>query len=441
MKATDNKRTLPSSTQTTTPLSRRQFIKTSAAASLAALGAGSAKVFAAGSDTIRVGVIGCGGRGRYDTTNCLSSAENVELVAMADLFKDRLGESFAKLSQRFPDKFKVTKDKCFVGWDAYKQLIECEDVDLVILTTPPHFRPQYLRAALEAGKHVFAEKPVAVDPVGVRHVIESADLADRKGLTVVAGTQMRRIAHLVAAMEKIHNGDIGEILAGQCVRIGSGMLDWGPAERKAEWSEMEWQLRRWLFVNWLSGDLIVEQHVHNLDVINWALQAHPVKCVALGGRQVRTGPEFGDIFDHFSVEYEYPNGARIEYMGAQIDGCTDRNDQRLAGTKGFAYLDFAIAKFTGQNEWQYDGPAPSPVIKQHADHIDAIRSGKHLNEAKRIAESTLTAMMGRMSAYTGRALSWDWAMNASQLDLTPESHEFGPAPKLEVPVPGKTPLI
>ncbi len=422
-------------------LSRRNFIKTSAAVSLAALGSGASRVFAAGSDTIRVGLIGCGGRGRYDSTNCANSADNVEIVAMGDMFKDRLSESFQKLEQRLGEKFKVTRDKCYVGVDAYKKVLACDDVNMVILTTPPHFRPEQLRAAVEAGKHVFTEKPVAVDPVGVRSVIESSDLAGEKKLTIVAGTQMRRIAHLVAAMERIHNGDIGEILAGQCVRIGSGMLDWGQRQRRGQWSDMEWQLRRWLFVTWLSGDFITEQHVHNIDVMNWAFDAHPVSCMGMGGRQVRTGPEYGNAYDHFAVEYEYPNGARVQYMGAQIDGCTDRNDERLMGTQGAAYLDFAIAKIEGDNAWTYDGPSWSPVIKQHADHIAAIRQGRVLNEGRRIAESTLTTIMGRMSAYTGRALKWDWVMNASKLDLTPPSYEFGDLPMRPVAVPGKTALI
>jgi predicted dehydrogenase len=285
------------------------------------------------------------------------------------------------------------------------------------------------------------EKPVAVDPAGVRSVIESSDIAEGKGLKIVAGTQMRRIAHLVSGIERIHNGQIGDILSGQCIRISDGMMNWGIRQRKAEWSDMEWQLRRWLFMTWLSGDFIAEQHIHNLDIINWALNSHPVQCFGSGGRQVRTGPEYGDAYDHFAVEYEYPNDVRIQYMGEQIDGCSDRNDQWLSGTKGKAYLDFGVAMIKGQEPWKYDGEVPNPEIKQHADHIAAIREGKPLNEGKRVAESTLTAIMGRMSAYTGRALKWDWVMNASKLDLTPASYEFGELPMPPVAMPGKTKLI
>ncbi len=421
-------------------LTRRDFVKASATMA-AALAAGTERIFAAGSDKIRVGLIGCGGRGVYDTTNCLKSAENIELVAMGDLFKDHLDGALQTLKNNLAEKVKVTQDSCFVGWDAYKKVIARDDVDMVILTEAPHFRPEHLKAAVEAGKHVFMEKPVAVDPVGVRSVIESSAMADNKNLTIVAGTQMRRIAHLVAIMEKIHNGDLGKILSGQCVRISGGMLDWGPKERQPGWSDMEWQLRRWLFLTWLSGDFIVEMHVHNLDMVNWALDAHPVQCIGMGGRQVRTAPEYGDVYDHFAVEYEYPNGVRIEYMGAQIDSITDRNDQRLAGTKGSAYMDFANAIIEGEKPFKYDGASPDPCIRQHADQIAAIRDGKPLNEGKRIAESTLTAIMGRISAYTGRALKWDWAMKASKLDLRPPNYEFGDLPMPPVAIPGKTSLI
>ncbi len=336
---------------------------------------------------------------------------------------------------------KVTDDKCFVGWDAHKKVL-ATDVNLVILTQPPHFRPSHLKAAVEAGKHVFMEKPVAVDPVGVRSVIQSSELAEQKGLTIVAGTQMRRISHLVEAAQRIHDGAIGEILGGQCVRLGDGMLTWGPAKREAGWSDMEWQLRRWLFMTWLSGDFITEMHIHNLDVMNWLIGAHPVQCVGMGGRQVRTAPEYGDSYDHFAVEYEYPNGLRIEYMGVQIDKFGDgRSDQRLVGTKGLMYTDSGRVVIEGQNKAEIAWDKNDPCLKQHADQIEAIRRGQRLNEGRRVAESTLTSIMGRMSAYTGRALKWDWALNASKLDLTPPAYQFGDLPMPPVAVPGKTQLI
>ena len=425
-------------------LSRRAFIKTSAALGAATWASGTSRMYASGSDKIRLGLIGCGGRGTYDTTNCLNCAENVELVAMGDLFRDRIENSRNRLTQKLGEKVKVSDDTCFVGWDAHKKVLDC-DVDLVILTEPPHFRPWHLRAAVEAGKHVFMEKPVAVDPVGVRSVIESSQLADQKNLTIVAGTQSRRMAHLIEGMKRIHNGDIGRIVGGQCLRIGGGMLTWSEAtrQRRPDWSDMEWHLRRWLFLTWLSGDFIVEMHVHNLDRMNWAMDAHPVQCIALGGRQARTSPEYGNIYDHISVEYEYPDGVRIEYMGSQIDKMTYRQDARVIGTKGRAYTHEGDFIIDGPKPFKYDGPSPSPVIQQHADQIGAIRAGKHLNEGRRIAESTMTCIMGRMSAYTGRALKWDWAMKASKLDLTPPNYEFGSIPPelSEVAIPGQTQLI
>ena len=438
-------------------LSRRDFIKTSvpilSGLGAASLAVGTNRIFAAGSDKVRIGLIGCGGRGTNDATKCLRSSENVELVAMGDLFNDRL-ERCLRTLRRPPsensrgrisvsNKVKVTQDKCFVGWDAHKKVVACDDVDMVILTEPPHFRPGHLKAAIEAGKHVFMEKPVAVDPVGVRSVIASSELADRKNLTIVAGTQMRRISHLVEGIKAIHDGAIGELVGGQCVRLGGGMLTWSSntKQRQPNWSDMEWQLRRWLFLTWLSGDFIVEMHVHNLDVMNWAFGGPPVQCVGMGGREVRKAPEYGNAFDHFAVEYEYPNGVRVEYMGTQIDGFTNRNDQRFVGTKGRAYTDFGRVVIEGQKEVEYAWDRLDPEIKQHADQIAAIRQGKRLNEGRRIAESTMTSIMGRMSAYTGRALKFDWAMKASKLDLSPPKYEFGDLEMRPVAVPGKTQLI
>jgi predicted dehydrogenase len=426
-------------------ISRRDFIRASAAASLAAATFDSSRVFAAASDKLRVGLIGCGGRGTGAAKDCVKSSDNVEIVAMGDAFGDRLDKSLAKLSREIDDKVTVTGDTSFKGFDAYKKVLGC-DIDMVILATPPHFRPVQLKAAIEAGKHVFMEKPVAVDPVGVRSVIATSELAEQKGLGIVAGTQRRHQAHYLEIMKRIHNGDIGEIVAGQCYWNQDGL--WVDAAAKnwkkrqaLGWSDMEWQCRTWLFFTWLSGDHIVEQHVHNIDVINWAIGTHPVQCLGMGGREVRTGPEFGNVFDHFAVEYEYPNGARVLSMCRQTEGCTNRISESVVGTKGSAYTDGSNASIEGPNAYKYEGKSPSPYVQEHADLIASIRQGKPLNEGRRIAESTLTAIMGRMSAYTGRALKWDWAMNASKLDLTPPSYEFGDLPVAPVAVPGKTQLI
>ncbi len=246
-------------------LSRRDFVKGSTVAGLASLLTNTNRIYATGSDKIRVGIIGCGRRGIFDAKNCVNSSENVVITAMGDLFADKLENCRNYLTEKFPDKVQVTDENCFVGWDAYKDVLKT-DIDLVILTETPHFRAAHLRAAVEAGKHVFMEKPVAIDPVGVRSVIESSRLAEEKKLTILAGTQLRRISHIVEIIKRIHRGDIGEIISGQYVRIGDAMLNWGPDQRDSKWSDMEWQIRNWLFHTWLSGHFIVENVWNNLFV-------------------------------------------------------------------------------------------------------------------------------------------------------------------------------
>jgi predicted dehydrogenase len=399
-------------------LSRRDFIKTSATVSLTALASPANKIFAAGSDAIRVGLIGCGGRGRDAVKDCINSSKGVELIAMGELFEDRLKSSLADLKKEFARHIKVTEDTCFVGFDAYKKVI-ASDINMVILATPPHFRPATLKAAIEAGKHVFMEKPVGVDPVGIRSVIDSSELAKKKGLAIVAGTQRRHQAHYIEIIKRIHNDDIGKIVGGQIYWNGGKMLGyWNWWDREAGMSDMQWQCRNWPWFTWLSGDHIVEQHVHNIDVMNWAIGSHPVQCLGMGGRQVR---KLGNIFDHFAVEFEYPGGVRVSSMCRQMEGCTDNVCERVVGTKGRSYTDGSLGYVEGPNAYKYDGPNPNPYVQEHADLIASIRAGEPLNEGRRVAESTMAAIMGRMSAYTGRALKWDWAMKASKLDLTPPS--------------------
>lgn len=418
--------------------SRRDFLKSSAAVGMAAvLAGGKERLFAAGSDKLRVGLIGCGWRGTEAAENCVTAAPNVEVVAMGDLVPDQLDWSLAQLSRKVDDKVSVTEETSFVGFDAYKKVIAC-DVDIVILATPPHFRPIHLKAAVEAGKHVFMEKPVAVDPVGIRSIIASSELAQQQGLAIVAGTQRRHQAHYLEILKRIHNGDIGDIVSAQCYW---NMGELWVKDRLPNWSDMEWQCRNWLYFTWLSGDHIVEQHVHNLDIINWAIGTHPVQAMGMGGREVRTGPEYGNIFDHFAVEYEYPNGVRILSMCRQTAGCHELVAERVAGTKGQLYTDGSTGFIEGQNPYKYEGESPNPYVQEHTDLIASIRDGKPLNEGRQVAESTMTAIMGRMSVYTGRALKWDWAMNASKLDLSPPKYEFGDLPVRPVSVPGKTELI
>jgi predicted dehydrogenase len=391
-------------------------------------------------------VIGCGGRGTGAAVNCVDASPDVVIAALGDVFPDQLEWSLGQLKQKLAaGRLTATPETCFSGFDAWKKVLAA-DVDMVILAAPPFFRPAHLEGAIQAGKHVFTEKPVAVDPLGVRSVIATSELAARKGLAIVAGTQRRHQAHYLEILKRVHAGDIGELVAGQCYwNMGALWVDraaqnWGNRYVK-KWSDMEWQVRNWLFTGWASGDHIVEQHVHNLDVINWAFGAHPVKCSGMGGRAARTDPMFGNIYDHFAVEYEYPNGARVLSMCRQTAGAAENVSERVVGSKGFTYTDSADGYIKGAKPYENEQASPNPYVQEHVDLIASIKAGKPLNEGRQVAESTLTAIMGRMSAYTGRALSWEWVMNASKLDLTPPHMEMKELPPLEVPVPGKTPLV
>ena len=429
--------------------SRRDFVKAAAVASFAGASARlTSKLYAAGSDVLKVGLIGCGGRGTGAATQALMGVDkSVRLWAMADLFRNQLDASYDMLSKgakgrydrvdfdSLADQMDVPEQRRFVGFDAYQKLL-ASGVDTVILATPPHFRPEHFEAAVKAGKHVFMEKPVAVDPGGVKRIIATAQVAKQKGLSVVAGTQRRHQLHYIEVIKRIHDGAIGEILAAQCYWNNGG--PWClTAEKPAGVSDMEWQCRNWYWFCWLCGDHIVEQHVHNIDIMNWALGSHPVQCMGMGGRQARVG---GNIWDHFAIEFEYPGGVRVLSLCRQIPGCSDRVSERIVGTKGFAYIDGATGFIKGENA--YEGPAsPNPYVQEHVDLIRSIRQGVALNEGIQVAESTMAAIIGRMSAYTGRALKWDWAMNASKLDLSPAKYAFGDLPVAPVPVPGKTPLV
>jgi predicted dehydrogenase len=434
------------------PISRRNFIKTTGGASIASLLVGAQNLHARDTDDkIRIGLIGLGGRGcGAGIIDCAQADSNIELVAIGDLFPDHLEEAkerirgnMAKKNLPFDDIYKVTPETMFSGFDAYKQVIAC-DVDLIILTTPPVFRPIHFKAAVEAGKHVFIEKPVAVDPAGVRSIIETSKIAKKKGLTVVAGTQMRRARHIMAGIEAIRDGAMGEILSGQSTRMGGALSNWRQSEaiRLSNWSDMEWQLRRWLFTTWASGDFITEQHVHNLDLVDWVMGSHPIKATGFGGRQSRTDSIYPNVWDHISVEYEYENGARVTHLGAQIDGISNKNDIRISGSKGDLFLSFAKVEIKGKKPFSYKGPTPNPAVIEYKDTLDSIRNGSAINEGERIAQSTMTAILGRMAGYSGRALSWNFAMNGSKLDLTPKEWEFGGNfPIAPVAVSGKTKII
>jgi len=447
-------------------VSRRGFVKGAATVSAGLLlsSAGRNAAHAAGTEKLRVGVIGCGGRGTGAAINCLEASPIVEIAALGDLFQDRVDDALKKIEEAASPKeekadakgakgktqgkggkkkpgnilgqVNVAKEKCFAGWDAFQKVVD-SGVDMVILATPPHFRPQHFAAAIKAGKHVFTEKPVGVDPVAIRSFIASANLATEKKLNVVAGTQRRHQAPYLDVMKRIRDGAIGELVGGQCYWNQGGL--W--VKKKEEgWSDMEWQCRNWLYFTWLSGDHIVEQHVHNLDVINWAMDAVPVSAMGMGGRQVRVEPEYGNIFDHFAIEYVYPNGARVMSMCRQTAGASNRVAERVVGTKGSSDCCSYIQQ-AGAEEYKCKVEGINPYVQEHKDLIECIVNGTAINEGVRVAESTLTAIMGRMSAYTGREVSWKWVMNASKLDLCPEKYEFGPIAVPPVAVPGKDQLI
>jgi len=426
-------------------LSRRDFLKSSVIAAAVTVAGGCAAssrprpgpfIVRGLPKPIRVGLIGCGGRGIGAAIDCANADPEVTIVALGDLFDDRIDEARKKLAD-LGDRVRVTDARCFTGFDNYLGVLAC-DIDLVILATPPFFRPTHLRAAVEAGRHVFMEKPVAVDPVGVRSIIQSSDLAGRKGLAIVAGTQRRHQRRYQEVLRRVRDGAIGELVAGQCYW---NQEDLWVKPRQPEWSEMEWQCRNWLYFTWLSGDHIVEQHVHNLDVMNWAFGSPPRRAVGMGGRQSRTAPEFGNIYDHFAVEYEYPGGARVLSMCRQVKGASVRVGERIVGTRGIAIPSEGKILRGRRVIYEFKGQEPNPYVQEHVDLITSIRRGKPLNEGRQVAESTMTAIMGRMSAYTGRELSWDWVLNSSQLDLSPARLEFGDNPVDPVAVPGQTPLI
>jgi len=424
-----------------TDSSRREFLKTSAAVvgGVVAAGLGAIPaVYPAGSDAIRVGLVGCGGRGTGAATDIVSADPAVRIVAMADAFKDKLESSRSELRKKIGDRLDVPDDRCFVGFDACEKVL-ASDVNYVILATPPGFRPMHLKAAVAASKHVFTEKPVAVDGPGVRTCLEVYEQAQAKGLGIAAGTQYRHNTAHQETVRRLHDGAIGQIVAARCY-FNTGSLWVYP--RQPGWTDMEYQMRNWYYFTWLCGDHIVEQHVHNLDVVNWALRAHPVRAMGVGGRQVRTGPDFGHIYDHFAIDYEYAEGATLMSMCRQMPNCENNVSETFAGSKGFCQIiPYKKHLIAGEKPWSFDGQDNKPYVQEHADLIESLRAGKPINELKNVTESTLTAIMGRMAAYTGKAVTWEQALN-SQENLMPAKLDWNePLPVAAVAMPGQTPLV
>jgi predicted dehydrogenase len=412
---------------------RRDFLGTAAAAA-AASALHVPLVHAGGDDVLKVGLIGCGGRGTGAAEQALNADKNVKLVAMGDAFPDRLQSSLKILSKSHPEKVDVKEENCFVGFDAYKGVIAASDV--VLLCEPPHFRPSHLKAAIEAGKHVFAEKPVAVDGPGVRSVLASCEEAKKKSLSVVSGLCLRYSAGFREMMKRIHDGEIGEVVALQANDYRGGR--WA-RPRKPEWSDMIYHMRNWYNFTWLSGDFNVEQHVHYLDVCAWALKdAYPIKAIGMGGRQVLTDPEYGNIYDHFSVVYEYASGARMYSNTRQQRGCKNDNSAFAMGSKGKALISEGPLRITGEKSWEYQGKDKSIYQVEHDEFFASIRSGKPINNGEYMSKSSLMAIMGRMAAYTGQQITWEQALNSKE-DLTPPKYDWDLAlAPPQIAIPGQT---
>ncbi len=428
--------------------SRRRFLASSAAgaAAIAASHAVPLGAFAEGRDVLKVGVIGCGGRGTGAAQNCLDAHPSVKIVALADAFQDRvdgcrdyLNRIAVEEKDKYGGRVDLPPERCFTGYESYRQVL-ATDCDLVILASPPGFRPDQILAAANAGKHIFAEKPVAVDPVGIRKVLEASRILDAKKKGFVTGTQRRHQKPYVEMMKAIADGVIGDVVTCS-VYWNQGAL-W-KKDRTPTMTDLEWQARNWLYFTWLSGDHIVEQHVHNLDVMCWAMGGPPTKCTSLGGRQVRTDAAYGHIFDHFAVDFEWADGRHAASYSRQIDGSAGRVGEYVAGTKGHGWTPNRLNAWGASKTavWTYEGgDYTDPYVQEHIDLIASIRDGKPLNEATRIAESNLVAIMARMAAYTGQEVSYDFALNKSMLDTFPKDLASG---KIDVPpvaVPGRTRL-
>ncbi|WP_293928109.1 Gfo/Idh/MocA family oxidoreductase [Sphingobacterium sp. UBA6320] len=411
---------------------RRDFLKTTAAiaggtvlSSMPIVGA-----FAAGSDVIKVALIGCGGRGTGATFDALSSGFNIKVVALADAFKDNLDSTYKTLKDKWQDKIDVSDQHKFVGFDAYKEAIKLADV--VILATPPGFRPMHFEEAVRQGKHVFMEKPVAVDIPGIRKVLAAAEIAKKKKLNVVVGLQRRYQTNYREAIKRIHDGAIGDVVAGQ-VYWNSGGVWVRP--RKPGQTEMDYQMRNWYYFNWLCGDHIVEQHVHNIDIANWVKGAYPVRIQGTGSRAHRTGKEYGEIYDNFALELTYPDNSVVYSQCAHFEGVTNRVDEQFQATKGRAYLSAngqaVLWDAKGNEIYRHDPKGnPNPYQQEHKELFEAISKGEYkFDNAEYGAYSTLTGIIGRIACYTGKVIKWDAALK-SDIDIMPANYVWDALPKV-----------
>ncbi|GHU88285.1 dehydrogenase [Bacteroidia bacterium] len=388
---------------------------------------------------LKAALVGCGDRGTGAATQFLKSGPNVSIIALADVLKDRQDRCREVLKEKGNE---IPDANCFIGFDSYKKVLEMPDIDVVLLCTPTHFRPEHFKAAVEAGKHIFMEKPCAVDPTGIRTVIAAAKTATTKGLTVVTGNQRRHRRDYWEAYVQVRNGIIGDIVSASA-HWDQGA--WWNKRKRPEWSDMEYCIRNWFNIKWLSGDHLLDQAIHNIDIVTWFTGMRPVRAVGFGGRAQRLT---GDIYDFFSVDYYYEDNKRMLATARQIDGCDGNVSEQVFGTKGVVLLndrgDISIVDYQGNILWKYDyeaKPVKNPYDQEHVHFVESIRQNKKINQAEDLAYSTLIAIQGREAAYTGKAITWDEIM-ASNLRYGPETYEFGPLPDYHegvAPVPGKTP--
>lgn len=427
------------------PIHRRSALK--AGAALAAASALPASLYAAANEKpIRVGLVGCGGRGTGAAHNVLHAAPNVVVTAVGDAFESQakgcqgrlngIGKDDARLKE-LGNKVDLPDDRVFWGLDAYKKVINCPDVDYVILATPPGFRPLHITEAVNAGKHVFTEKPVGVDGPGIRAVLKAFDEANKKKLGAAAGTQRRHQLAYIETIKKIHDGAIGELVTGRAY-WNQGIL-WTRA-RKEGMTDLEYQMWNWYNYTWICGDHVVEQHVHNLDVLNWCFNEHPKAVIAMGGRS-RNKPEYGHIFDFFSAQIEYSGDRHCISMARQISNCWNSVTEFVSGTKGNSHVGGFTINGKPAIERTAVRKAADPYVQEHTDLIESIRKGQPINELKNVAESTLTAIMVRESAYTGQRITWEQMLNSNKvyLDVANLNKDIA-VPEWKVAVPGSTQL-